>query len=36
MFYNTKIMLFCQMEPRHDPYYLNIGTQQNNPQSGFK
>ena len=28
MFYNTKIMLFRQMEPRHDPYYLNIGTQQ--------
>ena len=36
MFYNTKIMLFRQMEPRHDLYYLNIGTQQNNPQTGFK
>ncbi len=36
MFYNTKIMLFRQMEPRDDPYYLNIGSQQNNPQTGFK
>ena len=36
MFYKTKIMHFRQMEPRHDPYNLNIGTQQNNLQTGFK
>ncbi len=36
MFYNTKIMFFRQMEPRDDPYYLNIASQQNKPQTGFK